>query len=324
MVRQPQHELVQVVPAADDVVHQRQQRGPVGPLRAGRGLEVDVGVDHPECFAERPDLQVGAAERDRLVEQRERVAERAVALARDQHEALVVGRDALGRADLPEAVHDLRHRDAPEVEALRPGQDGGEHLVRLRGREDEQRVVRRLLQRLQERVERARREHVDLVEDVDLLPRPLRRHAHRVAQLADVLDPVVGRRVDLDDVERTALLEGRARVARPARLGGRPLAQRRLAVDRLREDARRRRLADAARPAEQVRVGEPVACDRIAERLGDVLLRDEVVEGLRPVLPGGDGKAGALGGAGRVGHRGRGSGGAGGRGPPRSAPAGST
>ena len=56
----------------------------------------------------------------------------------------------------------------------------------------------RLLERLQERVERARREHVDFVDDVDLeaVARGPERDATPAA--ADVVDAVVGRAVDLD------------------------------------------------------------------------------------------------------------------------------
>jgi hypothetical protein len=55
-----------------------------------------------------------------------------------------------------------------KVVALAAAQDRDGDLVHLRRREDELHVRRRLLERLQERVPRRVREHVDLVHDVDL------------------------------------------------------------------------------------------------------------------------------------------------------------
>jgi hypothetical protein len=52
---------------------------------------------------------------------------------------------------------------------------------------------RRLLQRLQEGVEGRRRQHVDFVDDVDLVAGAGRRIAHAVIDLADVVDAGMGR-----------------------------------------------------------------------------------------------------------------------------------
>ena len=55
------------------------------------------------------------------------------------------------------------------------------------------------------------------------------------------------------------------------------------AVERAGEDLRHRGLAGAARADEQVGVVDPVALDRVAQRAHDVLLADDLVEGLRAV-----------------------------------------
>ena len=65
-----------------------------------------------------------------------------------------------------------------------------------------------------------------------------------------------------------------------ARIGGRPL----LAVQRARQNPRRRRLADAARAGEDERLREPPARERVAQRPRHRLLSDDVVEPLRPPL----------------------------------------
>ena len=57
------------------------------------------------------------------------------------------------------------------------------------------------------------------------------------------------------------------------------------AVDRLREDPRERRLAGAARAGEEVGLAHLVRRDRVRQRPHDRLLPDDLVEGLRAVLP---------------------------------------
>ena len=59
-------------------------------------------------------------------------------------------------------------------------------------------MARRLLERLEQRVERRRREHVDLVDDVDLVRAAHRRKAHRVDDLlTHVVDARAARGVQL-------------------------------------------------------------------------------------------------------------------------------
>ncbi|GAA3052823.1 hypothetical protein GCM10020000_38030 [Streptomyces olivoverticillatus] len=87
--------------------------------------------------------------------------------------------------------------------------------------------------------------------------------------------------VDLDDVDRPAAVarEVLAGLALAAGGGRRPL----LAVQAAGEDARAGRLAAAARPAEQVRVIDPVVAQRLLQRGGDMLLPDDLGEGLGAV-----------------------------------------
>ena len=138
----------------------------------------------------------------------------------------------------------------------------------------------RLLERLEERVERVRREHVHLVDDVDLHARARRRVAHALEHRLRLLDLRVRGGVDLDDVDRAPARDLLALLALAAGLGRGPL----LAAQRLREDARRARLADAARAREQERVVDAVLLDGVRERARDVLLSHEVGEPLRAVL----------------------------------------
>ena len=125
------------------------------------------------------------------------------------------------------------------------------------------------------------RDHVRLVDDVDLVAAAHRREERLLAQVAGVVDTAVGRRVDLDHVDRARAAAGQvaAAVALAARVGDRRL----LAVERAGQDPGAGGLAAAARAGEEVGVVDPVVGERRAQRLGDVLLPDDLGEGLRPV-----------------------------------------
>ena len=173
-------------------------------------------------------------------------------------------------------------RDEPERVVVGARADGGEHLVRLGGGEDEDQEVRRFLDELEQRVERRRRDHVRLVDDVDLEAVADRGEERPLAQVAGVVDAVVAGGVDLDDVDgaRAVGRELAARVAHAARVGRRALR----AVQRAGQDARAGGLAAAARAAEQVGVVDAAGRERRAQRLGDVVLADDLGEGGRAVL----------------------------------------
>src|SRR5690606_238924 len=112
--------------------------------------------------------------------------------------------------------------------------------------------------------------------------------ARRLGEVADRVDAAVGGAVHLDVIHRGAAGDGAARVARAARLGGRPGAAAALAVERLAQDARQGGLAHPARPAEQEGVVNAAGAERVSEGAGDVLLPGDLREGLRPVLAGED------------------------------------
>src|SRR5690606_22083009 len=114
----------------------------------------------------------------------------------------------------------------------------------------------------------------------DLVSAPRRRVLRVVDQLAHVVDAGVARGIDLEQVHEAACVDLGAGTALAARLRGRSL----LAVERLGEDARDRRLADAARAGEQERMMQPPAVERVRERAHDVLLADQFGKATRAPL----------------------------------------
>ena len=78
-------------------------------------------------------------------------------------------------------------------------------------------MLGRLFERLQERVERLLREHVDFVDDVDLVPHAAGPHGHVLPQLANLVDAAVAGAVDFQHVDVVAGRHAEADVALVAR-----------------------------------------------------------------------------------------------------------
>ena len=188
-------------------------------------------------------------------------------------------------------VLQLARRDHAEVVLLAARQDRVGDLVVLGRGEDELHARRRLLERLQERVEGARREHVDLVDDPDLeaVARGVvaRRSpaARGPARRRCCVAPSISCTSRLRAV-RDLAAAATAHVA-AAGLGGggrRPCAQ-------LSALARMRAVVVLPTPrAPESRKAWPMRPDaeRVLQRARDGRLPDDLVEGLGPVLAGED------------------------------------
>ena len=103
----------------------------------------------------------------------------------------------------------------------------------------------------------------------------------------------MGRGIELDDVDGPRAIGGEIQTAAAFAAGIRGRAL--LAVQGAGEDARRRRLAAAARAGEQIGVMDAVVLECTRERNGDVLLADDLVQPSRTVgAIQGHGHAGSL------------------------------
>ena len=276
------HEHLHLAPHAHHPVDHLQRTGGVRADEPVREVEQEAPVrraQHAQNERLRQPRAVLLRVAQAHVHDRPRVAHAALGRAGDARKRRVLRRNALLLHRNPHARDDLVHRNAVEVEALAAGEDRRGELLRLRRRQDEHDVGRRLLQRLEQRVERARREHVHLVDDVDAVAAHLRRVLHLLAQVADLIDAVVARRVDLQDVKAALLRERAARRALPAGIA----VFRVLAVHRAGEHLRRGRLARAARAAEQIRMRDAPAHHLRAQRLDHCLLSHKILKPRRTV-----------------------------------------
>src|SRR3989449_7283037 len=107
-----------------------------------------------------------------------------------------------------------------------------------------------------------------------------------LTQVAGVVHAPVRGGIELDDVEvHRASPDPGAGIALPARLTRRPRTAA-LAIERHREDTRRRGLADATRTREQVPVRHPGPRDGPTQRGRHVILHEEVGKTLGTVFAG--------------------------------------
>ena len=167
------------------------------------------------CTVARGHRPVG--EGDRLVEQRERIAHRALGSAGDQRQRLGLGVDPLAAADCRQVARQRVAVHPPQVEALAARQHRDRDLADLGRGEDELGVRRRLLERLQQRVEGLVGQHVDFVEDVDLVARRGRPERDALMQLAHVVDAGMRGGVELDHVDAIGPRCSRGRTGRRRR-----------------------------------------------------------------------------------------------------------
>ena len=218
--------------------------------------------------------------RNHLVKDRLRIAHPSVRHPRDTPERRLRDGNLLVDRDFLQPLHDQVGRDRLQIETLTTRNDRRQHLLRIGRRKDKLHVRRRLLQRLEQSIERLRRKHVHFVDDVDL-EFPLRRCvADRVTEVAHLVDAVVRGTIDLHHVEMRPLRDRDARRIVDIKVCLGPVG----AIERLRENARRRSLARATRPDEKISMGDATAVDGIGQRAHHVILTDEVGEGLRPPL----------------------------------------
>src|SRR5258708_5275741 len=138
----------------------------------------------------------------------------------------------------------------------------------------------RLLKGLEQRIERRRRKHVNLINDVDLEAGRGRDVLARFAQLPYLFDAVVAGAVYLENIKGADLGDFLGTLIVFIEIHLRTAS----AIKAFGEDAGNRGLAGAARPAEKVRMSDAFLLDGVGQRLGDVFLAHDLVETLWAVF----------------------------------------
>jgi len=184
-----------------------------------------------------------------LLELHQRVPQGPLRRARQDLRSPLVEVKALLAGHQRQAVANFRRGQAMEVMALTPGQDGRKEVLRVSCGQDEDDVGRRLLQGLEQGVERGGRQLVDLVNDVDLEASLGRRKVDFVHdELADLVHLRVRGGIDLQHIHARAVGDPSAQTALVAGFGRRALGT----VQCLGEDPSRAGLAGPTGTTEQV------------------------------------------------------------------------
>ena len=252
-VEQIDGEAARVVAGLDDVVHHREEAGfvLVGEGFDGVVKQRDIG-DTQKRPGQVVGQTIGPGAGQQLVQQRQSITRGTAARLNNHGIHGVLDLHALGLdGALQQALHGRRGQQAEGI-VVGTRANGADDLLRLRGREDENDVLGRLLHDLEQCVRTGGRDHMRLVNNKDAVARFGRSVVGAVAQLAHVLHAVVRGGVELRHVQVAGAAggEGDAGIAFAARRRGRPV----LTVERAGHNPRRGGLAAAARAGKEVGV----------------------------------------------------------------------
>ena len=246
--------------------------------------EQRIEVGHAEHLCHRRREHASTAKSDRLIEQRQRVAQTALRRTREQIERRWFRLDTLFGEDVCHARSDDRGGDGLEAELHAAAQDRHRDLLRIGGGKHEFDVIRRLLEGLEHGVERRARELVHLVDHIHLEAPSGRCVSGVLKQLAHAIDLGVGSRIQLDEVDEAPLLDTATGCTYAAGVG----RDAGLTVECARQHARQRGLSHPAGASEEIGVMQAAARQGMPQGLQHMRLADHIGEGVRPPLSGED------------------------------------
>lgn len=191
----------------------------------------------------------------------------------DEIQCFFLRYDFLLFADEFESSDDICLGDFSEIESECTGTYGFRNLLDLSRREDEFHMRRWFFERLEERIKCSRREHMNLVDDIDFILSLIGFESGFFDEITDILDAVIARSVDLDTVEH------RPRVESPTILTcmtGIPILEI-CTVNSFGEDTRTGSLSCSTRTMKEVGMIDSISSEAISEDRRDVVLPDDTV-----------------------------------------------
>ena len=120
-------------------------------------------------------------------------------------------------------------------------------------------ILRRFFQCLQQRIERSRRQHMHLIDNIDLISAFRRTICYLFTDLTDIIHAVIRRRIDLDHIHRCACCDCLTHLAFSARTS----VHRMFTVHRFGKYLGNRRLAGTSCSTEQICMADPACPDLI-------------------------------------------------------------
>ena len=179
-------------------------------------------------------------------------------------------------------MDDLRHGHALKVIDLTTWENSREDLVLLRSSKDKDHVCWRFLQRFEESIESSLREHVDLIDDKDLIFACLWRNESLLHECLDILHGVVARGIELENIHRASFVESTATLTLVA---GLTVLGRVFTVNGLGKNTGTSRLSHTTRTAEKIGMRQFPRFHRIFQCRGQRILANHRRESHWPVFP---------------------------------------
>ena len=183
-----------------------------------------------------------------------------------------------------EMLNQHRLLDAAQIEPLTARENRDRHFADFRRRENELHMARRLFERLQQRIKRALREHVNFVDDEDFGAGNERHVLRAFDDLADVVDAGVRRRVHFEHVRVAPFHDLSAMTAKPRHIDQRFVDTGSFIVQGARQDAGCRCFANAAHAGQHVALRDTARREGVLQRRHHRVLADQVFEGFWAVF----------------------------------------
>ena len=222
---------------------------------------------------------------DGLIQQRQGITGRAFTCARDHLQGIIFDGDIFL---LTQAAHIGRHLggvDAAQIKALAAGENRNGHFANFGGRENEFHMFGRLLECFQQTIEGCCREHMHLIDDVDLVAGTDRLIARRFDDLSDIVDRGVGSGVHFHDVDMAAFHDGLTMAAHFLHIDGRGVDfTGDLIIERSSENTGGGRLAHTANPGQHIGLSDAARRESIGKGPDHRPLPDHVIKACRPIF----------------------------------------
>ncbi|EEE38298.1 Dual specificity phosphatase, catalytic domain protein [Rhodobacteraceae bacterium KLH11] len=270
--------------ATQDHVHQVQHPAPVGQPQHGTDL---IGAGFSGSVT------------DRLIQQRGRIARGPFSGAGDQGQRIVSDLHTLAGCDFAQQADHILGFDPAQVKTLAARQNGDRHLPNLGGGEDELHMFGRFFEGFEQRVECAGREHVNFVDDVNLIAGRGRAIADAVDDLADIVHTCAAGGVHLHHIDMAPFHDGFAMFADTTGFGGRAaVAIRPDTVHAFCDNPRGGGFTGAADAGHDKGLCDSVRLERVFQGAYHGILTNQIGKGFRAIFAGQN----LIGGAGCVGH----------------------
>ena len=189
----------------DTVELHQELRNLVGYDQVGN-FKISIVVQDIENLGDRLSGDILSTETHHSVEDRERITHGAIGLLSNDLKGFVFGLKALLACDILEILSGITDGNTLEVKDLATRENGRYHLVLLGGSQDKDGMSGGFLQGLKEGVEGCIREHMHLIDDIDLILAYLGGDTYLLDERTDSLHTVVGGRIQLKNIESKVIV----------------------------------------------------------------------------------------------------------------------